>query len=172
MMLCDSFIMRVCVSLLVRMMNNKLDGLVTYYQKLSWLSSQRQNDTIADGGDMMRKITPIENSRRHAEFCPLDTTLSVLSGKWKSIIICRLMTSPRRFSALQKAMPDCTNRMLAMQLKELVADQIVVQRLEKHAVYELTAIGASLVPVVQAMDRWGKDYLETIQLSQPKPVGQ
>ncbi|MFW6756487.1 winged helix-turn-helix transcriptional regulator [Lactiplantibacillus plantarum] len=47
----------------------------------------------------MRIITPIENSRRHEEFCPLDTTLSILSGKWKSIIICRLMGSSQRFSS-------------------------------------------------------------------------
>ncbi|MCG0890443.1 putative transcription regulator (putative) [Lactiplantibacillus plantarum] len=50
----------------------------------------------------MRTITPIENSRRHEEFCPLDTTLSILSGKWKSIIICRLMGNSQRFSSLIK----------------------------------------------------------------------
>lgn len=60
----------------------------------------------------MRTITPIENSRRHEEFCPLDTTLSILSGKWKSIIICRLMGSSQRFSSLLKGMPGCTSRML------------------------------------------------------------
>ncbi|MCG0820324.1 helix-turn-helix transcriptional regulator [Lactiplantibacillus plantarum] len=114
----------------------------------------------------MRTITPIENSRRHEEFCPLDTTLSILSGKWKSIIICRLMGNSQRFSSLLKGMPGCTNRMLAMQLKELVADQIVSQRtVATHSVYGLTAVGLSLVPIIKAMDRWGKAYLETLQLA-------
>ncbi|MFO1546400.1 helix-turn-helix domain-containing protein [Lactiplantibacillus plantarum] len=114
----------------------------------------------------MRTITPIENSRRHEEFCPLDTTLSILSGKWKLIIICRLMGSSQRFSSLLKGMPGCTSRMLAMQLKELVADQIVSQQtVANHSVYELTNIGISLVPIVKAMDRWGEAYLETLQLA-------
>ncbi|MCT4457497.1 transcriptional regulator [Lactiplantibacillus paraplantarum] len=114
----------------------------------------------------MRTITPIENSLRHEEFCPLDTTLSILSGKWKSIIICRLMGNSQRFSSLLKSMPGCTSRMLAMQLKELVADQIVSQQtVANHSVYDLTSTGVSLVPIVKAMDRWGKAYLETLQLA-------
>lgn len=114
----------------------------------------------------MRTITPIENSRRHEEFCPLDTTLSILSGKWKSIITCRLMGNSQHFSSLLKSMPGCTSRMLAMQLKELVADQIVSQQtVANHSVYELTSTGVSLVPIVKAMDRWGKAYLETLQLA-------
>ncbi|KRL35156.1 hypothetical protein FC76_GL002225 [Lactiplantibacillus plantarum subsp. plantarum ATCC 14917 = JCM 1149 = CGMCC 1.2437] len=56
--------------------------------------------------------------------------------------------------------------MLAMQLKELVADQIVSQQtVANHSVYELTNIGISLVPIVKAMDRWGEAYLETLQLA-------
>ncbi|ERL45543.1 putative transcription regulator (putative) [Lactiplantibacillus paraplantarum] len=56
--------------------------------------------------------------------------------------------------------------MLAMQLKELVADQIVSQQtVANHSVYELTSTGVSLVPIVKAMDRWGKAYLETLQLA-------
>ena len=56
--------------------------------------------------------------------------------------------------------------MLAMQLKELVADQIVSQQtVANHSVYELTNIGVSLVPIVKAMDRWGKAYHETLQLA-------
>ncbi|RXT58075.1 winged helix-turn-helix transcriptional regulator [Lacticaseibacillus chiayiensis] len=109
----------------------------------------------------MRTITPVENSRRHDEFCPLDTAISILAGKWKSIIICRLMDAPLRFSELQRTMSGCTNRMLAMQLNELEEDKIIFrQDGENHPCYALTSVGKTMVPIIRAMNDWGRAYLK------------
>lgn len=111
----------------------------------------------------MRTITPVENSQRHEEFCPLDTTISVLAGKWKSIIICRLMKAPLRFSELRRTMSGCTNRMLAMQLNELEEDKIVFrQDGESHPYYALTPVGKTMVPLIKAMNNWGRAYLKQV----------
>ncbi|WP_407458897.1 winged helix-turn-helix transcriptional regulator, partial [Limosilactobacillus vaginalis] len=58
--------------------------------------------------------------------CPIERTLKQISGKWKSVIIFRLLEHPRcRFNQLQKLIPECSRRMLALQLKELEHDGLI-----------------------------------------------
>ncbi|HAT55013.1 MAG TPA: transcriptional regulator [Lactobacillus sp.] len=109
----------------------------------------------------------VEMSERHGELCPLDATLKVLDGKWKSIILCRLMDHEYRYSELLKTLPGCTRRMLSLQLQQLMHDQIIVKRIDTHYIptatsYRLTVLGRTLVPVVLAMNNWGKDYLRAL----------
>lgn len=52
--------------------------------------------------------------------CPIENTLKLINGKWKSVIIYQISEyEPCRFSELQKLIPDCSKRMLALQLKDL-----------------------------------------------------
>lgn len=100
----------------------------------------------------------------HFEFCPLDTTIKILSGRWKSIIICRLMKESLHFNELSRRIPDCTRRMLALQLKELIEAGIIFKNSTQapttfNIEYSLTDIGESLIPVVLEMNEWGKKYL-------------
>ena len=58
-----------------------------------------------------------------ASSCSLENTLSIIAGKWKSVIIYYLLQRKVcRFSELQKLIPDCSKRMLALQLKDLKKD--------------------------------------------------
>lgn len=116
----------------------------------------------------MRIINAIDSSDKHYEFCPLDTTLSVLSGKWKTIIICRLMSNPLYFTELKNKIPNCTKRMLAIQLTQLEEDGIVIKSVSSsyspfHVQYYLTEIGVSLVPIINSMDSWGSQYIEKLE---------
>ncbi|MFC6182120.1 winged helix-turn-helix transcriptional regulator [Lactiplantibacillus daowaiensis] len=104
---------------------------------------------------------------RHGEVCPLDTTLKILDGKWKSIILCHLMQQDLRYTELLNTLPGCTRRMLSLQLSQLITDQIIQKDIDTSFVpiktsYRLTALGQSLVPVIQAMDQWGTDYIQTL----------
>lgn len=106
---------------------------------------------------------------RHTEPCPLDSTIQILSGKWKSIILCRLMKKDLHFTELLVSLAGCTRRMLALQLKQLLDDQIIAKTIDKQASpittsYRLTSLGESLVPVIMAMDDWGQQYLEQLKL--------
>ncbi|WP_347876878.1 winged helix-turn-helix transcriptional regulator [Paenibacillus taichungensis] len=59
-------------------------------------------------------------------YCKFGTALDILTGKWKSLILLRLLSnSTMRFSELQKAIPDISKKMLAQQLKELEYHDIV-----------------------------------------------
>lgn len=113
-------------------------------------------------------MTAIELSTRHAEFCPLDTTLKVLDGKWKSIILCRLMAESLGYTQLLKSLKGCTRRMLSLQLNQLVADRIVEKTVNTQTVpiqtrYSLTPLGESLVPVILEMNTWGRQYIAALQ---------
>ncbi|UQS85910.1 helix-turn-helix transcriptional regulator (plasmid) [Nicoliella spurrieriana] len=106
---------------------------------------------------------------RHNEICPLDSTLSILSGKWKSIILCRLMNKNFHFNELSRSINQCSRRMLAIQLRQLINDDVVKKNImiKNHTnviiCYSLTHLGRSLVPLIKEMDKWGEKYIEEEQ---------
>lgn len=98
-----------------------------------------------------------------AEGCPVESTLQIISGKWKSVIIYHLIKQKNcRFNELQKLMPNCSRRMLSLQLKELENDQIISKTVypsvPPKTSYRLTNIGNSLTPLILEMEKWSVMY--------------
>ena len=98
-----------------------------------------------------------------AEGCPVESTLQIISGKWKSVIIYHLIKQKNcRFNELQKLMPNCSRRMLSLQLKELENEQIISKTVypsvPPKTSYRLTNIGNSLTPLILEMEKWGVMY--------------
>ena len=91
--------------------------------------------------------------------CPVEVTLSAIGGKWKALILHHLIAAPRRFNELRRLMPSVTQRMLTQHLWELERDGIVHRdvraQVPPHVEYSLTAKGRTLIPVLDAMARWG-----------------
>ncbi|WCK52485.1 winged helix-turn-helix transcriptional regulator [Aneurinibacillus sp. Ricciae_BoGa-3] len=99
--------------------------------------------------------------------CEKELTLSVIGGKWKMIILWHLgKTGTKRFNELKKLIPDITQKMLVNHLRELEEDQIVHREVypvvPPKVEYSLTEHGQSLMPVLDAMYEWGKNYMETV----------
>lgn len=96
--------------------------------------------------------------------CPVEATLSVISGKWKPLIIYHLLSGTLRFSELQRRLPGVTRRMLTQHLRELEADEIVHREVYKQVPprveYSLTEVGRQLAPVFDHMLQWGLGYLQ------------
>lgn len=94
--------------------------------------------------------------------CPVSTTLEIIGGKWKALILYHLHGETRRFNELQRQMPEITQRMLTLQLRELEADGIVHRevypQVPPKVEYSMTAFGATLIPVITAMYEWGSAY--------------
>lgn len=95
--------------------------------------------------------------------CPVESTLQVIAGKWKSVILYHLMKSGVcRFSELQRRLPDCSRRMLARQLRELEADRVIAKKIypvvPPKTEYRLPPFGQTLTPVITAMEEWGRHY--------------
>ncbi len=96
--------------------------------------------------------------------CPLVAAINIVGGKWKPIILHMLGTRTMRFGELQRSIPPVSQKMLTQQLRELEADGIVHREViaEKplHIEYSLTALGASLWPVLQTLYDWGQQLVE------------
>ncbi|OLP63092.1 HTH-type transcriptional activator HxlR [Bacillus pumilus] len=99
--------------------------------------------------------------------CEKELTLSVIGGKWKMLILWHLgKEGTKRFGELKALMPSITQRMLVNQLREL-EDHLIIHR-EVYPVvppkveYSLTENGLKLMPILDAMYEWGKDYIEHV----------
>ena len=96
--------------------------------------------------------------------CDVEATLSVIGGKWKPVLICRLLSGRKRFGELCRLAPNATERMITLQLRELEADGIirrtVYAEVPPRVEYEVTDYGRSLQPIIAAMQDWGSEFKE------------
>jgi len=101
--------------------------------------------------------------------CEKELTLSVISGKWKIVIIWYLGLEDRsfRFNELQKLFPRITHKILSNQLRELIEDGIVSRKaypeVPPRVEYSLTELGKSLLPIVEMMYEWGKKRMNELK---------
>lgn len=105
--------------------------------------------------------------KRKIDFsCGADVTSSVIGGKWKLQILFRLMDKTIRFNEFRRLLPEITQRMLTLQLRELEEDGIVhreiYHQIPPKVEYSLTDVGESLIPLVRAMCDWGDTNKNTI----------
>jgi DNA-binding HxlR family transcriptional regulator len=97
--------------------------------------------------------------RRAEQPCGVETTLSVIEGRWKPRILFQLLDGTRRFSELKRKLPGVTQRMLTLHLRELERDGLVHREVYREVPpkveYSLTAMGRSLEPLLRFMSDWG-----------------
>lgn len=120
----------------------------------------------------------IKKKQRHSTFdcapgCSVEAAISVIDGKWKGVILFHLLSEPQRFNALRRSLPNISQRMLAIQLRELEADGLI----ERHVFaevparveYSLSVLGQSLTPILKALKSWGDDNLHLFAGAKDKP---
>jgi DNA-binding HxlR family transcriptional regulator len=94
--------------------------------------------------------------------CPVTTTLSVIGGKWKPIILYILSAETKRFGQIRKLIPSISQKMLTQQLRELEMDGIIDRKVypvvPPKVEYSLTEYGGTLMPILRAMAAWGKRH--------------
>lgn len=110
----------------------------------------------------------------YTDCCPVTATLDIIGGKWKALILHHLHGHTRRFNELHRHLPSITQRMLTLQLRELENDGIVHRevypQVPPKVEYSLTEFGQTLMPVIQAMHQWGKQYAAECEKHR-KPAG-
>ena len=111
-------------------------------------------------------MTPIAqtNDAAHAPAeCPVNTTLSIIGGKWKVLIIYNLSHETRRFNELRRQLPDITQRMLTLQLRELEDDGMVHRQsfntVPPHVEYSLTSYGRQAGEKIADLVDWLETHL-------------
>ncbi len=94
--------------------------------------------------------------------CGVETTITVVGGKWKPMILYALLSGPRRFGELNRLIPEVTQRMLTLQLRELEEDGVIAREVYKQVPpkveYSLTPFGRTIEPILLLMEQWGEQY--------------
>lgn len=99
--------------------------------------------------------------------CGLDLVGEVLYGKWKIRIIWFINEGHLRPSELQRKIPDCTRRVLNVQLKELEDHELVTKKIfpvmPPRVEYSLTEFGRTLIPLISAIGSWGDEHQDRLR---------
>ena len=95
--------------------------------------------------------------------CPVETSLRILSGKYKSTIIWALRNGALRYGEIQELIPQASPKMLAEQLKELIDNDLISKVaypvMPPKTEYSLTKYGEESLTVLQALTEFGRNYL-------------
>lgn len=94
--------------------------------------------------------------------CPVETTLLLISDRWKVLILRDLMDGTKRFGELKKSIGSVTQKVLTANLRSMEASGLVHRKVYAEVPpkveYTLTEAGYSLKPVLDAMTDWGYEY--------------
>ena len=105
-----------------------------------------------------------EKKRSYGQHCTVARALDVVGERWTLLLVRELSTGPKRFKDLLGGLPGIGTNLLASRLKRLEGEGIVRRAtLPPPAgsnVYELTALGRELEPVLVALSRWGARLLD------------
>lgn len=97
--------------------------------------------------------------RSYGQYCAIARSLDVIGDRWTMLIIREMWLRPCRYTDLRAGLPGIATNLLAERLRELVAEGLVSRTYEPPpiatAVYRLTERGATLVPVLRELLRWG-----------------
>ncbi len=101
--------------------------------------------------------------QRHPDYenCPIEAALDLIGGKWKGVILHRLLDDTRRFNELKRTIPRITQRMLTTQLRDLEKARLISRKVyaevPPRVEYSITPKGKTLRPVLSALLTWGQE---------------
>lgn len=94
--------------------------------------------------------------------CPVETTLLLISDKWKVLILRDLLGGTLRFGELRRSLGSVSQKVLTANLRQMERDGLVHRKVypevPPRVEYSLTETGKSLRPVIEAMRDWGSSY--------------
>ena len=94
--------------------------------------------------------------------CPVEVTLSMISDRWKVLILRDLITGTKRFGELRKSIGNVSQKVLTSNLRSMEDDGLIKRKVfaevPPRVEYTLTDTGLSLKPVLDSMEKWGKEY--------------
>jgi len=98
----------------------------------------------------------------HLNCWPVTTTLSVIGGKWKPLILYLVDQKTFRFNELNRQIEGITQKMLTQQLRELEDDGLIKRKVyaevPPRVEYSLTPYGKTMEPILKSMWKWGETH--------------
>ena len=97
--------------------------------------------------------------------CPVETTLTLISDKWKVLILRDLMPGTKRFGELKKSIGHVSQKVLTSQLRQMEQSGLVSRKVyaevPPRVEYSLSELGETMRPILDAMEQWGNQYKAT-----------
>ncbi|MGN0179650.1 MAG: winged helix-turn-helix transcriptional regulator [Monoglobaceae bacterium] len=104
--------------------------------------------------------------KRDLPVCPVETTLMLISDRWKVLIIRDLLDGTKRFGELKKSVGNISQKVLTANLRAMEADGLLTREVfpevPPRVEYTLTETGYSLKAILDSMAAWGTAYKEKI----------
>ena len=99
--------------------------------------------------------------------CPVETTLTLISDKWKVLILRDLLPGTKRFGELKKSIGHVSQKVLTAQLRQMeqsgLVNRKVYAEVPPKVEYSLTDVGYSLKPILDATWTWGEEYQKEME---------
>jgi DNA-binding HxlR family transcriptional regulator len=103
----------------------------------------------------MRTMRPVHDAE-----CSVACTAEIIGSKWTAVIVHDLSEGPRRFSELERSCPGISPRTLSERLRVLEQEGVIERTSSPRRVdYTLTPKGESLLPIIDEMRRFGREWL-------------
>lgn len=103
-------------------------------------------------------------NKNELPLCPVEVTLSLISDRWKVLIIRDLLNGTKRFGELKKSIDNITQKVLTSNLRSMEEDGLIIRKVyaevPPRVEYSLTETGLSLKPVLSSLADWGMAYRE------------
>ena len=110
-----------------------------------------------------------ESSVKELPACPVETTLTLISDKWKVLILRDLLQGTKRFGVLKKSIGHVSQKVLTSQLRQMEESGLLTRKVyaevPPRVEYTLTDVGYSLKPIMDAMWAWGEEYKRRNELN-------
>ena len=104
---------------------------------------------------------------RELPMCPVETTLSLISDRWKVLILRDLFTGTKRFGELKKSLAGVSQKVLTANLKDMEASGLLTRKaypeVPPRVEYALSELGETLRPVFSALENWGNGYQQLVR---------
>lgn len=108
----------------------------------------------------------MDTTKTELPACPVETTLTLISDKWKVLILRDLLTGTKRFGELKKSIGGVSQKVLTAQLRQMEESGLLTRKVypevPPRVEYTLTELGYSLKPILDAMWAWGEEYKKRI----------
>lgn len=109
----------------------------------------------------------MEKETRVTPRCPIRTSLELLAGKWKLLIVQQLGEETLRYGGLRRRIPDISEKMLIQELKHLVDSKLVERKnygeVPPRVEYSLSPQGRKVLPLIQHLQDFGLEYMNFLQ---------
>lgn len=90
--------------------------------------------------------------------CPVRDVLDRIGDKWSTLILGTLARGPLRFSAVRRAIPDISKRMLTQTFRDLERDGLIARAVfptkPPSVEYRLTPLGETILEPLDVLVRW------------------